>query len=305
MANSEYKAVNEAPIKKLGGFNSPEEVKMPAQNKYPKPRTEKVREIQSSAQGGIIGQFQGVQGFFVTATQQFYVRFTANKMGYAIAPDGNKIQAVQQGGYSVISYICPISGNYDIFIDSTATKVDFTGVGIKTIVNTSSLSLNFFGEVILPGYGSTILNLIANNCTKLNCSWLNMQTLQAPNATDINCGVNNLTVVDVPLCQTFDSFSTNTIESLNLPEGLSVNVSYNANLASLSSPKATSIDSTACKFTASAIETLLVSLVVTGKTNGNVKLTGTNMAGFSTWTANAVTAKNTLVSRGWTITYKA
>jgi hypothetical protein len=48
-----------------------------------------------------------------------------------------------------------------------------------------------------------------------------------------------------------------------------------------------------------------VSLAVTGKTNGSVQLTGSNMAGFSTWTSNAVNARNTLVSRGWTITYNA
>lgn len=305
MAKSDYTPTPTTPMQKLGGFDTPQPVPMSREMKYPKPRKERVLDIQSSASGGIVGAYQSVNGLFVTATRQFYVRFTANKNGYVIAPDGAIIYAQQVGGYSVIEYVCAQYGVYSLFIDSTATKIEFQSATKKSQFNAAYVEINFFGEIVFPSTESTILYLKANNCTKLTCSWLNMETLEALNATWIDCSVNDLVSVNAPKCQTFNSFSTGHLPSLDLPEGLSVNCSYNADLLALTAPKATSINATACKFTAQAIETLLVSLVVTGNNNGTINLTGSNMAGLSTWTSNAVTAKNTLVSRGWAITYKA
>ena len=62
-----------------------------------------------------------------------------------------------------------------------------------------------------------------------------------------------------------------------------------------------------CKLTAASIENILTSLVTSGTTGraigfGNSYCGSNSNAPFATWTANAVTAYNTLIARGWTIT---
>jgi hypothetical protein len=60
-----------------------------------------------------------------------------------------------------------------------------------------------------------------------------------------------------------------------------------------------------CALTATSIENILTSLVTNGRSNITLTLSGGTNAGASTWTANAITAYNTLISRGWTITRNA
>jgi hypothetical protein len=60
-----------------------------------------------------------------------------------------------------------------------------------------------------------------------------------------------------------------------------------------------------CALTAASIENILTSLVTNGRSNIALGLQGGTNAGASTWTANAVTAYNTLISRGWTISRNA
>ena len=60
-----------------------------------------------------------------------------------------------------------------------------------------------------------------------------------------------------------------------------------------------------CALTAASIENIIVSINAAGTSNGNLSLEGGTNAGASTWTANAVTAYNALVARGWTITRNA
>jgi hypothetical protein len=60
-----------------------------------------------------------------------------------------------------------------------------------------------------------------------------------------------------------------------------------------------------CALTAASLENILVSINAAGTSNGNLSLQGGTNAGASTWTANAVTAYNALVARGWTITRNA
>ena len=60
-----------------------------------------------------------------------------------------------------------------------------------------------------------------------------------------------------------------------------------------------------CALTAASIENIIVSIEAAGTSNGNLSLEGGTNAGASTWTANAVTAYNALVARGWTITRNA
>jgi hypothetical protein len=60
-----------------------------------------------------------------------------------------------------------------------------------------------------------------------------------------------------------------------------------------------------CALTAASIENILTSLVTNGRSNITLELNGGSNAGASTWTANAITAYNTLISRGWTISRNA
>lgn len=60
-----------------------------------------------------------------------------------------------------------------------------------------------------------------------------------------------------------------------------------------------------CALTSASIENILVSINTAGTSNGNLGLNSGTNAGASTWTANAVTAYNALIARGWTITRNA
>jgi hypothetical protein len=62
---------------------------------------------------------------------------------------------------------------------------------------------------------------------------------------------------------------------------------------------------TNCALTAASIENIIVSINTAGTSNGNLGLAGGTNAGASTWTANAITAYNALVSRGWNISRNA
>ena len=80
------------------------------------------------------------------------------------------------------------------------------------------------------------------------------------------------------------------------------NASY---ITTLSAKNSTSIDAEGAGLTASSIATLLSELVSAGNVNGTLILIGGTNAAIGTWTAQAVTYKNTLVARGWTVTYNS
>jgi hypothetical protein len=60
-----------------------------------------------------------------------------------------------------------------------------------------------------------------------------------------------------------------------------------------------------CALTAASIENILTSLVANGRSNITLQMNGGTNAGASTWTANAIAAYNTLISRGWAISRNA
>jgi hypothetical protein len=60
-----------------------------------------------------------------------------------------------------------------------------------------------------------------------------------------------------------------------------------------------------CALTAQSIENILVSINTANTSNGNLSLQGGTNAAKTTWTANANTAYDALVARGWTITFTA
>jgi hypothetical protein len=59
-----------------------------------------------------------------------------------------------------------------------------------------------------------------------------------------------------------------------------------------------------CALTATSIENILVSINTANTSNGNLSLQGGTNAVKTSWTANANTAYDALVARGWTITFR-
>ena len=76
-------------------------------------------------------------------------------------------------------------------------------------------------------------------------------------------------------------------------------------VTSLSAKNSTSIDAEGASLTALSIAILLSELVSVGNVDGTLILIGGTNAAIGTWDAQAVTDKNTLVTRGWTVTYNS
>jgi len=76
-------------------------------------------------------------------------------------------------------------------------------------------------------------------------------------------------------------------------------------VTSLSAKNSTSIDAEGASLTAASIAILLSELVSVGNVDGTLILIGGTNAAIGTWAAQAVTDKNTLVTRGWTVTYNS
>jgi hypothetical protein len=84
-----------------------------------------------------------------------------------------------------------------------------------------------------------------------------------------------------------------------------VSIEYASYIASLSAKNSKSIDAEGAGLTAASIATLLSELVSVGNVDGTLILIGGTNAAIGTWSAQAVTDKNTLVTRGWTVTYNS
>ena len=76
-------------------------------------------------------------------------------------------------------------------------------------------------------------------------------------------------------------------------------------VTSLSAKNSTSIDAEGASLTADSIAILLSELVSVGNVDGTLILIGGTNAAIGTWSAQAVTDKNTLVTRGWAVTYNS
>ena len=84
-----------------------------------------------------------------------------------------------------------------------------------------------------------------------------------------------------------------------------VSVENATNVTSLSAKNSTSINAKDASLTASSIATLLSELVSVGNVDGTLILIGGSNAAIDTWYPKAVTDKNTLVTRGWAVTYNS
>ena len=84
-----------------------------------------------------------------------------------------------------------------------------------------------------------------------------------------------------------------------------VSVENVTTVTSLSAKNSTSIDAEGASLTAASIAILLSELVSVGNVDGTLILIGGTNAAIGTWAAQAVTDKNTLVTRGWAVTYNS
>jgi hypothetical protein len=85
----------------------------------------------------------------------------------------------------------------------------------------------------------------------------------------------------------------------------SVSIENVTTVTLLSAKNSTSIDAEGASLTAASIAILLSELVSVGNVDGTLILIGGTNAAIGTWAAQAVTDKNTLVTRGWTVTYNS
>lgn len=85
----------------------------------------------------------------------------------------------------------------------------------------------------------------------------------------------------------------------------SVSIENVLHITSLSAKNSKSIDAEGAGLTAASIATLLSELVSVGNVDGTLILIGGTNAAIGTWSAQTVTDKNTLVTRGWAVTYNS
>jgi hypothetical protein len=85
----------------------------------------------------------------------------------------------------------------------------------------------------------------------------------------------------------------------------SVSIENASAITSLSAKNSKSINAEGAGLTADSIATLLSELVSVGNVDGTLILIGGLNAAIGTWSVQAVTDKNTLVTRGWTVTYNS
>lgn len=115
------------------------------------------------------------------------------------------------------------------------------------------------------------------------------------NANITSIVANNINQIESEFCTSLTS-----ITALN---AISLLVSTNEALESISAPNATYIDVQDCALTAVAIASLLAELVATGNEDGTLNISGGTNADYATWSLQAKADAATLQTRGWTITY--
>lgn len=95
----------------------------------------------------------------------------------------------------------------------------------------------------------------------------------------------------------------NNITSLDLKNATYINT-QGCLISSIISPNVITLYASGNALPSSVIESLLLSIVNTGKNGGSIVISGGTNAAYADWTQAAKDAKATLVSRGWSITNK-
>ena len=93
------------------------------------------------------------------------------------------------------------------------------------------------------------------------------------------------------------------LTSISAPNASDFNCPGCTSLTSISAPNATTINASGCALTAVAIAALLAELVATGKEDGTLDISGGTNAVYTSWSGQAHSDKETLETRGWTLTY--
>jgi hypothetical protein len=127
--------------------------------------------------------------------------------------------------------------------------------------------------------------------TNFSVAWFNCSSLTSFPALNFNSAVGLATVGGVG----FESAWQSCTQLADFPPNLFDNTIATRYLNAFSN----------CALTATSIENILVSINTANTSNGTLTLSGGTNATKSTWTTAANDAYDTLISRGWTITFRA
>jgi hypothetical protein len=242
-------------------------------------------------------------GLTLQANKLFWCKVSPYANCFAIAPDGTTIFP---NGSGLISYTSAIAGTYQLYSNVNTNNVAFSDISNTTVFNTTAITTDFTGTLRMGGYPSVITNLTCNYATSLIASWCTIVNLTANNALTVDASVNqSMVTLSLPVATNVNVYANTMLANLTLPSAQTINASYCTALHSMTAPKGKSVNCTGSAFNIAGIESLLVSFVNQGTTNGNITLNGGSNAGYIIWTANAKSALTTLISRGWTATYNS
>jgi hypothetical protein len=155
---------------------------------------------------------------------------------------------------------------------------------IKNLYITSQVVVTLNAPILKNG---RILFSVANTTLTMPPSFTNGGVASSPNNFLVSLDLLNLVDKDVyGFSQSIDFADCQNLANINCASSIHFdNVLFQG-----------------CALTTTAIETILVALDNGGASNGFLYLDGGTNASEATWTANAITAKNNLVGKGWTVT---
>jgi len=265
-------------------------------------------EAKTDAKWSLITQYEYITGLSLAngsiTPQVVYLQVDSDKECKVVLPNSTTLTST--GG--VINYIWRgAAGAVTLLVDKTSQKVYFGDYD-----NTGAIISDYIGDLYTIFNGliqvtdcPSLTSISAPNATSLDCgSCTSLTSVSAPNATELNCShCTSLTSVSAPNATSLDCYNCTSLTSVSAPNATYLDCSNCTSLTSVSAPNATYLYCYGCALTANAIASLLAELVVTGKTNGTLNISGGTNADFNDWSGQAQTDRATLAGRGWTITY--
>jgi hypothetical protein len=208
---------------------------------------------------------------------------------------------------------CSLLTSFPLINTSNVTAFSSTWsgcVGLKGFPLIDTSNVTSFSNAWFGCFGLTSFPLLnSSKVTDFTQAWDGCSGLLSFPALDTNKGTT--------FAQTWRSCAFTSFPLINTSSATTFQYAWNS-CSSLATFPANMFDATGtlvatafsntfnnCALTAASIENILTSLVTNGQSNITLNLFGGTNAGAATWTANAVTAYNTLISRGWTITRNA
>jgi len=187
-----------------------------------------------------------------------------------------------------------------------------------TSMNSAWFGCSSLDNVVNEGQATSFPLINTSSCTNFYATWLGCSSFTVFPSINTAAGINfsrtwescssltSFPALDFDLAVGLASDAINTFTGFERAwQGCTSLATFPANLFDNTTCTRYLDAFNGCALTAASIENIIVSIEAAGTSNGNLSLEGGTNAGASTWTANAVTAYDALVARGWTITRNA